>query len=93
MLTADRIKHKELRKLFAGKSHKIGAQSVPKLQRILASLNQIVSPHELTINRFHELSGDRKGQFALHVTANWRITFRWDKSGPFDVDFEDYHGK
>ena len=41
---------------------------------------------------FHELKGDRKGTFAVKVTGNWRITFRWDDAGPFAVDLEDYHG-
>jgi proteic killer suppression protein len=30
---------------------------------------------------FHELKGDRKGTFAVKVTANWRVTFRWDDDG------------
>jgi len=52
----------------------------------------MVSPTELTIYRCHALSGDRKGAFALHVSPNWRIIFRWGESGPNDVDLEDYHG-
>lgn len=91
MLTPERIKDKELRKLFVGKRSRIGARFVPKLQRMLASLNQIVSPEELTIYRCHELKGDRKGVYALHVTRNWRVTFSWDGQGPVDVMFEDYH--
>jgi len=27
------------------------------------------------------------------VNRNWRITFKWDDAGPFDVDLEDYHGQ
>ncbi len=91
MLTPERIRHKELRKLFEGKRAKIGADVTPKLLRILASLNQIVAPEELTVYRCHELKGDRKGTFALHVTANWRVTFAWDGTGPTNVDYEDYH--
>ena len=54
-------------------------------------MNVIVSPAELAHFRCHELSGDRKGCYALHVSPNWRITFRWDEAGPYEIDLEDYH--
>lgn len=92
MLEAKRIKHRELRKLFEGKRNKIDSRYVAKLERILAQLNIIVSPFELTLYRCHALTGDRQGTFSLHVSANQRLTFAWDDTGPFDVNFEDYHG-
>jgi len=91
MLEHSRIRHKELRKLFVGKSAKINARWQGKLERMLASLNVITSPNELTFYRSHALTGDRKGTYSLHVSANWRLTFRWDDTGPYDVDLEDYH--
>ena len=40
----------------------------------------------------HRLTGDRKGQWALTVTRNWRLTFRVNETGAIeDVDLEDYH--
>jgi len=40
----------------------------------------------------HRLAGDRKGQWALTVTRNWRLTFRVNETGAIeDVDLEDYH--
>jgi proteic killer suppression protein len=41
----------------------------------------------------HLLTGDRKGTWSLHVTRNWRMTFRIDntKHEIHDVNFEDYH--
>ena len=41
---------------------------------------------------FHHMAG-RKGTYAVSVTANWRVTYKWDDDGPFDVNLEDYHGK
>lgn len=41
--------------------------------------------------RFHRLTGERKGTFAVSVTGNWRITFRFDGEDAVDVDLEDYH--
>ena len=41
----------------------------------------------------HELVGDRKGTWSLHVTKNWRLTFSIDQAEPeiCDLDLEDYH--
>jgi len=43
--------------------------------------------------KFHPLSGNKKGRYAVWVTGNWRITFVWDESDAVAVDYEDYHGK
>ncbi len=57
-------------------------------------LDAVTHPTELDLPSFglHELNGDRKGTFSVTISGNWRVTFRWDESGPFDVDLEDYHG-
>jgi len=39
----------------------------------------------------HQLTGGRKGVWSLHVTRNWRLTFRIVDTEILDVDFEDYH--
>jgi proteic killer suppression protein len=43
---------------------------------------------------FHALQGPRAGTFAMAVSGNWRLTFRFehgDTGDVLDVDFEDYH--
>jgi len=43
---------------------------------------------------FHALLGDRSGTFAMSVSGNRRLTFRFehgDEGDVLDVDFEDYH--
>ena len=40
---------------------------------------------------FHSLKGGKTSRFTVRLTANYRITFRWDKDGAVDVDIEDYH--
>jgi proteic killer suppression protein len=42
--------------------------------------------------RAHQLTGDRKGTRSLHVTANWRLTFRIENQELVEVNYEDYHG-
>jgi plasmid maintenance system killer protein len=41
--------------------------------------------------RFHALKGDRKGTYAVSVSGNWRLTFRFVAGDAVDVDLEDYH--
>ena len=44
-------------------------------------------------NRFEALSGDRKGQYTIRISDQWRICFEWAEgdSGPSDVEIVDYH--
>ena len=40
----------------------------------------------------HQLTGDRKGEWSLTVTRNWRMTFHVNAAGGIeDMDLEDYH--
>jgi proteic killer suppression protein len=41
--------------------------------------------------KLHELKGNRKGDWAVTVQANWRITFRFKKGDAENVHYEDYH--
>ena len=42
--------------------------------------------------RFHALTGDMAGRYAVLVSRNWRISFAFDADDAVDVDLEDYHG-
>ncbi|WP_273760791.1 type II toxin-antitoxin system RelE/ParE family toxin [Bartonella sp. ML70XJBT.G] len=48
-----------------------------KLANILVILDTISAPEQMTIKsyRLHELTGDLKGYWSMHVNANWRVTF------------------
>ena len=39
----------------------------------------------------HQLKGDRKGVWSLHVTGNYRLTFRIENDQILDLNYEDYH--
>jgi proteic killer suppression protein len=41
--------------------------------------------------KFHQLKGQRAGTYAVSVTANLRITFRFEGEDATDVGLEDYH--
>lgn len=91
-----RIKDKGLAELFnTGTSKRIGPRFHEGCMEILDHLNAATSQKDCTGARnFHKLSGDRRGQYAMHVNGNYVITFQWDKAGAIDVLwFGDYHGK
>ena len=71
------------------------AGSVDRLRNMLAYLDTIEAPDELRVPPnfgAHKLTGDRKGEWALFVTKNWRMTFRVNEAGAIeDMDLEDYH--
>lgn len=95
MLTGSGIKRRGLKRLATrGDASKINPRWLPRVKRILYALHAATHPTELDVpgNDFHELKGNRAGTYAEKVSANYRITFRWDDDGPFDVDLEDYHG-
>ena len=87
--------HAGLRRLYlADQAQGVPADAVDKLRRMLAFLQDMGTVDELRTLptwKAHRLGGDRKGTWALHVTANWRLTFRIDKDELLEVNLEDYH--
>jgi len=41
--------------------------------------------------KLHSLKGQRKGEYAITVTGNYRLTFRFENGEAHDVNSEDYH--
>ncbi len=41
--------------------------------------------------RLEKLGGDREGTWSIRVNRQWRICFRWETGGAYDVEFVDYH--
>ncbi len=39
----------------------------------------------------HPLKGTSKGAWAVDVSGNWRVVFRFDGKDAVDVDYVDYH--
>jgi proteic killer suppression protein len=76
-----------------GEARKLSVQNTKRLARILNALDVATTPDDMNIPgfRFHSLSGDRKGRYAVDASGNWRITFSWDGEDAIDIDLEDYH--
>ena len=58
---------------------------------MLTALGQASEPRDLDVPGLHPLKGDRRGQWAVSVSGNWRIVFRFEDGQAVDIDLEDYH--
>jgi proteic killer suppression protein len=90
------IRHKALRRFaVTGQPKGLPADSVDRLRRMLAYIDAIGTEEELRAPPnfgAHPLTGDRKGEWSLFVTKNWRMTFRVNDAGAIEgMDLEDYH--
>ena len=90
------IRHKALRRFAeTGSSKGLPAGFVDRLRNMLAYIDVIEAAEELRVPPnfgAHQLTGDRKGEWSLTVTKNWRMTFRVNAAGAVeDMDLEDYH--
>lgn len=88
------FRHKGLA-LYFGKSdaRKLPADRVARIGRLLDRLESSVRPEDMNLPGFgwHPLKGSRKGTYAVEVSGNWRLTFRFDGANAIEVDLEDYH--
>ena len=88
------FKHKGLAKFFAtGSKSGIQAKHAERLRLILGRLGAAARPEDMGLPglRLHPLKGTRKGTWAVWVSGNWRITFRFVGADAEVVDYEDYH--
>ena len=90
------IRHKALRRFAeTGSAKGLPAGVVDRLRHMLAYIDAVESADELRVPPnfgAHKLTGDRRGEWALTVTKNWRMTFRVNAAGAIeDMDLEDYH--
>ena len=74
-------------------SRRVAPEHTQKLTRILAVLDRSRTPQDMDIPgfRLHPLSGELRGHYAVSVSGNWRVTFRFEDGHAADVDYTDYH--
>ena len=88
------FKHKGLELFFTKVSYKgIPAQYGARIERMLDRLDASKEAEDMDLlgYKFHALKGDRKGEFAVSVTGNWRITYEFSGEDAINVNLEDYH--
>ena len=88
------FKHKGLEKFFTkGSKAGIRAARAAKISDRLAFLHaaSVVGDMDKPGYRLHELKGKLKGHWAVDVSGNWRIVFRFEDGNAYIINYEDYH--
>jgi len=88
------FKHKGLENFFyTGKKKGIRPEHANKLERILDRLNAANKIKDMNYpgSYLHKLSGDKKGQYSVRVSGNWRVFFEFVNGDAYIVDYDDYH--
>ena len=88
------FKHLGLKKLYEYDDKRgVSAAHVGKTKRILTRLDEATRISDMALPGFglHPLKGRLKGLWAVRVSGNWRIVFRFQNGNAYDVDLVDYH--
>ncbi len=88
------FRHRGLTALYEGRTaRRVAPEHVAKLRDILAALDLSRGPEGMDLPglRLHALKGRLKGHYAVSVSGNWRVTFRFEDGAAADVDYVDYH--
>ena len=91
------IIHKGLRRfLLNNDATGLPSSCVAKIRSIVGFLEDLEVEDDLLKVpswRAHRLGGELRGHWSLHVTRNWRLTFRIEQNELeiADLDFQDYH--
>ena len=88
------FKNKGLELFFLnGSTAKINRNHASKLRLVLAKLHTSASVGDMNFpgSNLHPLKGGKRGCWAVSISGNWRVIFRFDNENAYDVDYVDYH--
>ena len=88
------FRHKGIQRFFeTGSKAGIQPKHAAKLATQLDLLDSISGPVEMAVPawRLHPLKGELEGHWAVMVSGNWRLTFRFEGEDAVLVDYQDYH--
>ncbi len=76
-----------------GKGTKLPVAQLSKIRRILDVLDAVSSEEDIKAMGLgvHKLKGEYAQFWALSVTGNYRIIFRFHAGDIYDIDYLDYH--
>jgi proteic killer suppression protein len=84
------FRHKGLREFFeTGSKRGITPDLAARIGRRLDTLHAAQELTDIDAHGFnlHRLKGNRVGEWAIWVSGNWRITFRFAKGEVHDINF------
>jgi proteic killer suppression protein len=86
--------NKETQRLFeTGRNRKFSSVARVAIRK-LTQIDIVERLEDLRIppgNHLEELSGDRRGQHSIRINDQFRICFRWEADGAYNVEIVDYH--
>ena len=88
------FRHGTLKRFFElGRSKGIPQEMTERIRRRLDQLDAASGSAGMNVPGWdlHELKGNRRGTWSIKVTANFRITFKFENGDAYEVDLEDYH--
>jgi proteic killer suppression protein len=88
------FRHKGIEKFFhEGSKAGIQPKHAARLNAQLTLLNVIAQPELMNAPgwKLHALQGELAGHWAVNVSGNWRLTFRFEGKNAILVDYQDYH--
>ena len=88
------FKHKGLERFYlTGSKAGIQAQHERRLAGLLNSLAFAVVVEDMALPGYelHPLKGTLEGQWAVKVSGNWRVIFRFEQGNAYIVNYLDYH--
>jgi proteic killer suppression protein len=88
------FRHKGLKQFFeTGSKRAIAPELAARIARRLDVLEAALELRDIDAHGFglHLLKGERQGEWAISVSGNWRITFRFENGEALDINLEDYH--
>jgi len=88
------FRHRGLKALHDGRTAgRVAPQHIGKLRDILAVLDRSRTVQDMDLPGFqlHALKGVLKGHYAVSVSGNWHVTFRFEDGHAAEVDYIDYH--
>lgn len=89
------FKNKKLKKFFLNQDPSgLKPEHLRKISRILAIMNisdNLLNLKAIPSYRLHQLKGELKNYWAVSVSGNYRITFKFEDNCFIDVDYIDYH--
>jgi proteic killer suppression protein len=85
---------KETQRLFeTGRSRRFSSFARIAIRK-LTQLDVVETLEDLRIppgNHLEALLGDRKGEHSIRINDQFRVCFRWERDGAYDVEIADYH--
>ena len=84
------FRHNGLRRFYErDERNRAPSEYAGKIRRILENLSNSDAPGDMDLPgyRLHRLSGNFGGYWAVSVSSNWRIVFRFESTDACDVGF------